>query len=55
MDDDLQRRNALDGFEIERKESPDDVGGEPQEVPAARVGGGHGMSLLRQLTSGATF
>ncbi|MCY1362392.1 hypothetical protein D9M69_491070 [compost metagenome] len=55
MDDDLQRRNALDGLEVERKESPDDVGGEPQDVPAARVGGGHGMSLLRQLTSSATF
>ncbi|MNR65819.1 hypothetical protein D3C85_1890270 [compost metagenome] len=50
MDDDFHGGNALQRFEVEREQSPDDVGAQAQDVPAARVGGVHADSLLRQLS-----
>ena len=47
VDDDLHRRHALDRFEVEREQAPDDVGTKAQDVPALRVCGVHAESLLR--------
>ncbi|MNN28560.1 hypothetical protein D3C81_1421370 [compost metagenome] len=47
--DDLQRRNAFEQFEVERKESPDHVGSETEGITPAGIGGGHGTSLVRRL------
>ncbi|GAB3383689.1 hypothetical protein GCM10027514_23900 [Azotobacter armeniacus] len=38
--------NGFEGFEIQGKQTPQAIGAEAQEIPAARVGGMHAIVLI---------